>query len=72
MFQFWFNCAFFESNGVMVLEKDKLDCACKDLKHKNFSDAFYVEVHGFHPAQDDKIEIMPESYIQINREIDKK
>jgi len=47
----------------MVLEKDKLDCACKDLKHKNFSDAFYVEVHGFHPAQDEKIEIMPESYI---------
>ena len=35
MFQCWFNCAFFEPNGVMVIEKNMLDTACKvEIKKK--------------------------------------
>lgn len=29
MFSLWFNCAFFEHNGKMVVDKSMLDKACK-------------------------------------------
>ncbi|KAL4480821.1 hypothetical protein ABPG72_001690 [Tetrahymena utriculariae] len=74
MFQFWFNCAFFEPNGVLVLDKNQLDSACKDKKHKRFSEAFHVEVHALRPDLKDskevqEIEIMKDenSYLQVNR-----
>ncbi|KAL4434977.1 hypothetical protein ABPG74_017733 [Tetrahymena malaccensis] len=69
MFQFWFNCAFFEPNGVLVLDKNQLDSACKDKKHKRFSEAFHVEVHVLKPKQEQEIEIMSDEncYLEANR-----
>ncbi|KAL4434974.1 hypothetical protein ABPG74_017730 [Tetrahymena malaccensis] len=67
MFQFWFNCAFFEPNGVIVIEKNMLDTACKDKKNKKFSKEFHVEVHAIHPEQDTKIEFLQTSYLEQNR-----
>ncbi|EAR87674.3 PTEN tumor-suppressor protein C2 domain protein (macronuclear) [Tetrahymena thermophila SB210] len=69
MFQFWFNCAFFEPNGVLVLDKNQLDSACKDKKHKQFSEAFHVEVHALRPNQQQEIQIMSEEngYLQVNK-----
>lgn len=29
MFAFWFNCAFFDPTGVMSINKNMLDKACK-------------------------------------------
>ena len=29
MFQVWFNCGFFDQNGLMVIDKFMLDKACK-------------------------------------------
>lgn len=46
MFAVWFNCAFFDLNGKMVIEKYMLDRACKDKKNKKFSKDFHVEIHA--------------------------
>jgi phosphatidylinositol-3,4,5-trisphosphate 3-phosphatase/dual-specificity protein phosphatase PTEN len=49
MFQLWINAAFFDANGVMLVDKFMLDKACKDKKHKNFSRDFHIEIHSRHP-----------------------
>jgi len=50
MFQFWFSTRMLEPDSEedgtyrLILKKRELDKACKDKKHKNYSDVFRVEV----------------------------
>lgn len=44
MFEFWFNCAFFDGNGVMLLDKNMLDTACKVISII----AILLFTHSFH------------------------
>eukprot|EP01016_Furgasonia_blochmanni_P032438 TRINITY_DN3345_c0_g1_i16.p1 TRINITY_DN3345_c0_g1~~TRINITY_DN3345_c0_g1_i16.p1 ORF type:complete len:198 (+),score=25.61 TRINITY_DN3345_c0_g1_i16:18-611(+) len=47
MFHFWINTAFFDDEGRIFIEKNMLDRACKDKKHKKFSKNFSIEVHCY-------------------------
>jgi len=61
MFQVWYNCGFFDQNGMMVIDKFMLDKACKvsklgiflcfyfkkkDKSHKKFNKDFNIEFHA--------------------------
>jgi len=56
MFQAWFNCAFFDANGVIVIDKYMLDKACKDKNNKKFSKEFHIEIHAVNVNKSNKIE----------------
>jgi tetratricopeptide (TPR) repeat protein len=44
MFYTWFHTSFMQDAGTLVLDKYKLDGAHKDKKHKNFDEAFRIEI----------------------------
>ena len=45
IFKLWFNTSFIPDDGVLVVNKDLIDKACKDKHCKKFKPNFKIEVH---------------------------
>ena len=45
IFKLWFNTNFIPDDGVLVVDKNLIDKACKDKNCKNFKQNFKIEVH---------------------------
>ena len=45
IFKLWFNTNFIPNDGVLVINKDLIDKACKDKSCKKFKQNFKIEIH---------------------------